>query len=108
MPINKSDNIWFNGELVPWDEAKIHVMSHALHYGSSVFEGIRAYDTATGPAVWLLNGHLKRLFESAKIYRMEIPYSFDEIKEAILEAQKWRAEQVRLRGPSEMAPLANS
>jgi branched-chain amino acid aminotransferase len=58
MPINKSDKIWFNGEFVPWDEAQIHVMTHALHYGSSVFEGIRAYDTANGPAVWLLDGHL--------------------------------------------------
>ena len=85
MPINKSDKIWFNGEFVPWDEAKIHVMSHALHYGSSVFEGIRAYKTATGPAVWLFDGHAKRLFDSAKIYRMEIPYSYDEIKEAMLE-----------------------
>jgi branched-chain amino acid aminotransferase len=85
MPINKSDKIWFNGEFVPWDGAQIHVMSHALHYGSSVFEGIRAYKTATGPAVWLFDGHLRRLFDSAKIYRMEIPYSFDKVKEAILE-----------------------
>jgi len=85
MPINKSDKIWFNGEFVPWDKAQIHVMSHALHYGSSVFEGIRAYKTATGPAVWLFDGHLRRLFDSAKIYRMEIPYSYDEVKEAILE-----------------------
>jgi len=85
MPIKESDKIWFNGEFVPWDEANIHVMTHALHYGSSVFEGIRAYKTVTGPAVWLFDGHMKRLFDSAKIYRMEIPYSFDEIKEAILE-----------------------
>jgi len=85
MPFKKSDKIWFNGQFVPWDEAKVHVMAHVLHYGSSVFEGIRAYKTATGPAVWLLDGHLKRLFDSAKIYRMEIPYSFDEIREAILE-----------------------
>ncbi len=85
MPIKKSDKIWFNGEFVPWDEAKIHVMSHALHYGSSVFEGIRAYQTANGTAVWLLDGHVKRLFDSAKIYRMAIPYSFEEIKAAILE-----------------------
>jgi len=85
MPINKSDKIWFNGQFVPWDEAQIHVMSHALHYGSSVFEGIRAYKTATGPAVWLFDGHLRRLFDSAKIYRMEIPYSYDKVKEAILE-----------------------
>jgi len=85
MPIKKSDKIWFNGEFVPWDEAKIHVMSHALHYGSSVFEGIRAYHTVNGTAVWLLDGHVKRLFDSAKIYRMEIPYSFEEIKKAILE-----------------------
>jgi len=85
MPINKSDKIWFNGKFVPWDEAKVHVLSHALHYGSSVFEGMRAYKTVTGTAALLLDGHVKRLFESAKIYRMEIPYSFDEIKEAILE-----------------------
>jgi len=85
MPIKKSDKIWFNGEFVPWDEAKIHVMSHALHYGSSVFEGIRAYHTVNGTAVWLLDGHVKRLFDSAKIYRMEIPYSFEEIRKAILE-----------------------
>jgi branched-chain amino acid aminotransferase len=85
MPINKSDKIWFNGKFVPWDEAKVHVLSHALHYGSSVFEGMRAYKTVTGTAAFLLDGHVKRLFESAKIYRMEIPYSFDEIKEAILE-----------------------
>jgi len=85
MPLKKSDKIWFNGRFVPWDEAKVHVMAHVLHYGSSVFEGIRAYKTPTGPAVWLLDGHLRRLFDSAKIYRMEIPYSFDELREAILE-----------------------
>ncbi|MGQ9628279.1 MAG: branched-chain amino acid transaminase [Anaerolineae bacterium] len=85
MPIKKSSKIWFNGEFVPWDEAKVHVLAHALHYGSSVFEGIRCYATKSGPAVWLLDGHLERFYNSVKIYRMEIPYSKEQIKEAILE-----------------------
>ena len=74
--------IWFNGELVEWDKAQVHVMTHALHYGSSVFEGIRAYDTPKGPAIFRLQEHIQRLFDSAKIYWMDMPYS----KEAICEA----------------------
>ena len=74
--------IWFNGELVEWDKAQVHVMTHALHYGSSVFEGIRAYDTPNGPAIFRLKEHIQRLFDSAKIYWMDMPYS----KEAICEA----------------------
>ena len=74
--------IWFNGELVEWDKAQVHVMTHALHYGSSVFEGIRAYDTPSGPAIFRLKEHIQRLFDSAKIYWMDMPYS----KEAICEA----------------------
>ena len=74
--------IWFNGELVEWDKAQVHVMTHALHYGSSVFEGIRAYDTPAGPAIFRLKEHIQRLFDSAKIYWMDMPYS----KEAICEA----------------------
>jgi len=83
MPISKAEVIWFNGEFVPWDEAKIHVLSHVLHYGSSVFEGIRAYKTERGPAVLGLMPHVDRLFFSAKVIRMEIPYSKQEIAEAI-------------------------
>ena len=85
MPLPKCDKIWFNGQLVDWDDAKIHVLSHVVHYGSSVFEGIRCYETAKGSAVFRLDEHINRLFDSAKIYRMEIPYTREEIKEAILE-----------------------
>jgi len=84
-PMPKSDKIWFNGELVPWDQARIHVLAHVVHYGSSVFEGIRCYHTQKGPAVFRLEEHIDRLFDSAKIYRMEIPYSRDQIREAVLD-----------------------
>jgi len=77
--------IWYNGELTPWDEARVHVFAHALHYGSSVFEGIRAYATPRGPAVVGLELHVRRLFDSCKIYRMPIPYQPEEITQAILE-----------------------
>ena len=66
--------IWFNGEMVPWDTAKVHVLSHALHYGSSVFEGIRVYKTPDGAKVFRLSDHMRRLYDSAKIYRMPIDY----------------------------------
>ena len=85
MPLPKCDKIWFNGQLVDWDDAKIHVLSHVVHYGSSIFEGIRCYETAKGSAVFRLDEHVNRLFDSAKIYRMEIPYTHEQIKEAILE-----------------------
>lgn len=77
--------IWFNGKLVPFEEAKIHVLSHVVHYGSSVFEGIRCYHTARGPAVFRLREHLRRLIDSARIYRMEIPYTLEELEAAALE-----------------------
>jgi branched-chain amino acid aminotransferase len=82
MPINPTKYIWFNGELVPWENATVHVMTHALHYGSSVFEGVRCYSTPQGPAVFRLAPHTRRLFDSAKIYRMELPYSQAQISEA--------------------------
>jgi len=72
-----------DGELVPWKDAKIHVLTHALHYGSGVFEGIRAYETKRGPAVFRLEDHVRRLFRSAHIYQMEVPFSPDEISLAI-------------------------
>ncbi|MEE3259123.1 MAG: branched-chain amino acid transaminase [Candidatus Latescibacterota bacterium] len=85
MPLPKCEKIWFNGELVDWDDAKIHVLSHVVHYGSSVFEGIRCYKTEQGSAVFRLEEHVSRLFDSAKIYRMDIPYTPAEINAAILE-----------------------
>ncbi|MER3451493.1 MAG: branched chain amino acid aminotransferase, partial [Thermus sp.] len=79
----KAGLIWFNGEMVPQEEAKISVLSHALHYGTSVFEGIRAYETAKGAAIFRLKEHVDRLFNSAKVLRMEIPFSKEEVAEAI-------------------------
>jgi len=80
----KADYIWFDGEFVPWEEAKVHVLSHVLHYGSSIFEGIRCYQTAQGPAVFCLPQHIKRMYNSCKVYRMEIPFPPDQISQAIL------------------------
>jgi branched-chain amino acid aminotransferase len=71
--------IWLNGRMTPWDEATIHVMAHALHYGSSVFEGIRMYKTPDGPRIFRLTDHMRRLYDSAKIYRMPIPYELNEL-----------------------------
>lgn len=85
MTISKSAFIWFNGELVPWDQARVHAASHVLHYGSSVFEGIRAYATPDGPAVFCLDAHVDRLFTSARVYRMPIPYDKAAVTAAILE-----------------------
>jgi branched-chain amino acid aminotransferase len=82
MPITPTKYIWFNGELVSWEKATVHVLTHALHYGSSVFEGIRCYDTPKGPAIFRLAQHTRRLFDSAKIYRMELPYSQEQISAA--------------------------
>jgi branched-chain amino acid aminotransferase len=82
MPMNATKYIWFNGELVPWENATVHVMTHALHYGSSVFEGIRCYNTPKGPAIFRLAPHTRRLFDSSKIYRMELPYTQEQINEA--------------------------
>jgi branched-chain amino acid aminotransferase len=85
MSFPKSDLIWMNGKLVPWDDAQIHVGSHVIHYGSAVFEGVRCYSTPEGPAVFRLDSHTERLFDSAKIYRMDIPIGPDEFNQAILD-----------------------
>jgi branched-chain amino acid aminotransferase len=86
MALPKSEFIWFNGKFVPWDEAKVHVLSHVLHYGTSVFEGIRAYQTPAGPAVLGLKPHVKRLFNSCKIINMmPMPFTGEEISQAIVE-----------------------
>lgn len=76
--------IWFNGELIPYEDAKIHVLSHVVHYGSSVFEGIRCYKTERGSGVLRLHEHMQRLVDSARIYRMDIPYSLEELETAVV------------------------
>jgi len=79
VPITPTEKIWLDGELVAWDEAKIHVLTHSLHYGSGVFEGIRAYATDRGVAVFRLRDHIARLFASAKVFMIDVPYTFDEL-----------------------------
>ncbi len=85
MDTKLGEFIWNDGEYVKWEDAKVHIMSHVIHYGSSVFEGIRSYDTNNGPAVFRLEDHIKRLHDSAKIYRMDIKWSVDELCQACLE-----------------------
>lgn len=86
MALAKSEWIWHNGDWVAWDDATVHVTTHALHYGSSVFEGIRAYSTPDGPAVLGLEPHVRRLFNSCKIARIDLPYTPDEVSRVIVEA----------------------
>lgn len=82
MPITATEKIWMNGELIPWDAAQIHILTHSLHYGMGVFEGIRAYETSDGPGVFRLTEHIERLHDSAKIMMMDLPYSVDELVQA--------------------------
>jgi branched-chain amino acid aminotransferase len=85
MSFTGRGQIWMNGKLVPWADATIHVASHVIHYGSGVFEGLRCYDTPKGSALLRLTPHIKRLCDSAKIYRMPLPYGTDELEQATLE-----------------------
>ncbi|MGH2575444.1 MAG: branched-chain amino acid transaminase [Ignavibacteria bacterium] len=85
MPVKAVEKIWMNGKFVDWDDAKIHVLTHVIHYGSSYFEGIRCYKTKQGSAVFRLDEHIHRLINSAKIFRAEIPYSFYEIRQACID-----------------------
>ena len=83
---NAADHIWMNGELVAWEDAKVHVLTHGLHYGTGVFEGIRCYDTElAGPAVFRHQDHLERLYKSAELYYMPIPFAPEQIRQATLE-----------------------
>ena len=82
MPITTTEKIWMDGELVDWDAARIHVLTHTLHYGCGVFEGIRAYPTESGPAVFRLTDHITRLFNSAKIFMIDVPFTPQEIIDA--------------------------
>ncbi|PJA26564.1 MAG: branched chain amino acid aminotransferase [candidate division Zixibacteria bacterium CG_4_9_14_3_um_filter_46_8] len=85
---DQQGKIWMNGKLVDWKDAQIHILSHVIHYGSAVFEGLRCYHTKKGPAIFRLQDHTRRLFNSAKIYRMEIPYSEDDINHASIDLIK--------------------
>ncbi len=85
MPIQTTANIWHNGQLIPWDKAQIHVMSHVVHYGSSVFEGIRCYTQGSSAGVFRLQEHMQRLVDSAKIYRMPLPYTVEQLSTAVVD-----------------------
>ena len=98
MGFTPTDSIWFNGRLVPWREAQVHVLAHALHYGTGVFEGMRCYPTADGPAIFRLDAHLERFYKSAELYDLAIPYSQATLTEASLEvvrANKLEASYLR-------------
>jgi branched-chain amino acid aminotransferase len=85
MGFTPTEKIWFNGKLVPWNDAKVHVLAHGLQYGTGVFEGMKSYPTADGPAIFRLDAHLERFYKSAELYDLAIPYSQDAIAEASLE-----------------------
>jgi branched-chain amino acid aminotransferase len=85
MAFTKGETVWMNGRLVPWDQATVHVLSHVIHYGSCIFEGLRCYKTAGGSAVFRLRDHVDRLFDGCKIYRIEVPYTREAIESAILD-----------------------
>jgi len=85
MPIQPTEKIWHNGTLIPWDKAQIHVLSHVIHYGSSVFEGLRCYAQPQGAAIFRLPEHMQRLLDSAKIYRMNLPYSLDQLSTGVVD-----------------------
>ena len=85
MPLDKVEKIWMDGKLVDWDDARVHILTHTLHYGSGVFEGIRAYATSQGPAVFRLTDHIVRLFDSAKMLMIDIPFTVEELVEATKE-----------------------
>ena len=86
MALQKTDKIWHNGKLIRWEDATIHVMSHVVHYGSSVFEGIRCYAPPSGPAIFRAEEHMQRLLDSAKVYRMDLPFTREQIRDICLES----------------------
>jgi branched-chain amino acid aminotransferase len=88
MAIQKTEKVWHNGKFIAWDDATIHVMSHVVHYGSSVFEGVRCYAPPSGPAIFRAKEHLQRLIDSARIYRIDVPFTGDEILSGMLELVK--------------------
>src|SRR5919198_999586 len=88
MGFTPTETIWFNGSLVPWNDAKVHVLAHGLHYGTGVFEGMRCYPTADGPAVFRLDAHLERFYASADLYDLTIPYTREALSDATLELMR--------------------
>jgi branched-chain amino acid aminotransferase len=112
--LKPTEKIWHNGRFIAWDDAKIHVLSHVTSYGSSVFEGIRCYKTATGPAIFRLREHIRRLLDSAKIYRIAMKYGTDELAEAMVELVRVnRLEScyfrpIALRGYGDVGVLPNN
>jgi branched-chain amino acid aminotransferase len=112
--LQPTEKIWYNGRLIAWNDAKIHVLSHVVSYGSSVFEGVRCYETQQGPAVFRPREHMRRLVDSGKIYRMDVPYSVDELTNAMLDVireNNMRACYVRplvLRGYGDVGVLPNN
>ncbi|MFQ6108025.1 MAG: branched-chain amino acid transaminase [Candidatus Aminicenantales bacterium] len=87
-PFNENGKVWMNGKLVSWKDARIHIASHVIHYGTSLFEGFRAYDTPKGSVIFRLKAHTRRLYNSCKMYRMDIPYSQEEFNQAVIETIK--------------------
>jgi branched-chain amino acid aminotransferase len=114
MPLQKTDKIWHNGKLIPWDQATIHVMSHVVHYGSAVFEGVRCYAPPSGPAIFRAHEHMQRLLDSAKIYRMDLDYSVEELVNGMAEVVKvngtWPCyiRPIVFRGYGELGVLAQN
>jgi branched-chain amino acid aminotransferase len=88
MAIQKTEKIWHNGQLIPWDDAQLHVMSHVVNYGSSVFEGVRCYSLPKGPAIFRATEHMQRLLDSAKIYRIDVDFTRDELVSAVVDVVK--------------------
>lgn len=86
--LHKTEKIWMDGKFINWDDAKVHILTHTLHYGLGIFEGIRCYNTPKGPAIFKLDEHVKRLFQSAKIFLIDIPFTEEEIKKAIIATVK--------------------
>jgi branched-chain amino acid aminotransferase len=85
MPLQPTKHIWHNGKLIPWEQAQVHVLSHVIHYGSSIFEGIRCYKTEEGAAIFRLADHMQRLIDSARIYRIELGYSLQQLVQGVVQ-----------------------
>ena len=99
MPVKSTEKIWHNGKLIDWDQAKIHVMSHVVNYGSAVFEGVRCYDLPTGPAIFRAHEHAQRLLDSARVYRIPVEYTRQQLVDAMVTVGR-RQRRLALLHPS--------
>ena len=107
--ITPTQKIWKNGEWIAWDDARVHVMTHALHYGTSVFEGIRCYETKKGPRLFRLPEHIRRMYDSAKIYRMDLPtFSPEELQGSLRQSGARKRSPLLLRSPGRLPRLRRS